>query len=61
MREKRKRGVHVGAGWLRDWILKTNTKFAKTTLVMKSFSCFFSVISTLTILGISNLEVFALE
>jgi hypothetical protein len=27
---------------------------------MKSFSCFFSV-STLTILGISNLEVFALE
>ena len=30
------------------------------TRVMKSFACFFSV-STLTILGISNLEVFALE
>jgi hypothetical protein len=41
-------------------ILKRNTKFVKTTRVMKSFSCFFSV-STLTILGISNLEVFALE
>jgi hypothetical protein len=60
MHEKRKRGVHVSAGWSRDWILKTNTKFAKTTRVMKSFSCFFSV-SMLTILDISDLEVFALE
>jgi hypothetical protein len=60
MREKRKHGVHVSAGWSRDWILKPNTKFAKTTRVMKSFSCFFSI-STLTIFDISDLEVFALE
>jgi hypothetical protein len=43
MREKRERGVHVSAGWSRDWIIKTNTKFAKTTRVMKSCSCFFSI------------------
>jgi hypothetical protein len=40
MREKRKRGEHVSVGLSRDWILKTNNKFAKPTHIMKSFSCF---------------------
>jgi hypothetical protein len=52
MREKFKRGPHVSARVDRVtelllFIIKTNTKFAKTTRVMKSFSCLFSA-STLT-------------